>query len=95
MENHDKLFATVRGKNCEGEDFTEELEFSLLPPEEGSNYYGTGCYMAVEMSLSGRKLIDERYEKTKDIVFLAELFIRSWYGDNARSVTMRFSQEEE
>ena len=90
----EQMFATVSGKTCGGEDFTEELEFKMIPPEEGSSHYGTGYYMTVEMSLSGHQILDVRYERTTDIVLLAELFIRSWYGDNAKAVTMRFPEEK-
>ena len=95
MAKYEKMFATVSGKTCDGEDFTEELEFKMLPPEAGSRHYGTGYYMAVDMSLSGKQLLDVRYERTTDIEKLADLFIRSWYGDNARSVSKKFPLEGE
>ena len=92
MMRYDKLEATVSGKTSEGEEFTEELTFKMLPPKD-SNHYGTGYYMAVEMSLSGHQLIDARYERTTDVEILADRFIRTWYGDNTREITKRFPEE--
>lgn len=94
MMHYDKLNATVRGKTCEGKEFTEELAFKMLPPEEDGAQYGTGYYMRVEMSISGPQLIDVRYERTTDVEILADRFIRNWYGDNAREITKTFPGEE-
>lgn len=94
MMHYDKLNATVSGKTCEGEEFTEELTFKMLPPKEGEAHYGTGYYMTVDMSLSGRQLLDVWYERTTDVEILADRFIRTWYGDNAREITKRFPEEE-
>lgn len=88
-----KMFATVKGKTCEGEEFTENLEFTLLPPEKGSSYYGTGCYMRVDMSISGHKLCDVRYAKTTDIEILADRYIKDWYGQNAKEIWKQFPSE--
>lgn len=95
MLHYDKMYATVSGKTCEGEDFTEELKFTMLPPDKGTAYYGTGYYMSVDMSLSGHQLIDVRYERTTDVEILADRVIRNWYGDNAREIAKRFPKEEE
>lgn len=94
MMRYDKLNAVVSGKTCEGKDFTEELTFKMLPPKEGEAHYGTGYYMTVDMSLSGRQLLDVRYERTTDVEILADCFIRNWYGDNAREITKTFPGEE-
>lgn len=83
---HLKLFATVSGKTCEGEDFTEGLTFTLIPPAEGSEYYGTGYYMRVDVSTGRHHYIDVRYERTTDIEKLADGFIKGWYGKNAQEV---------
>ena len=91
---YDKLNAVVSGKTCEGKDFTEELTFKMLPQKEGEAHYGTGYYMTVDMSLSGRQLLDVRYERTTDVEILADRFIRNWYGDNAREITKTFPGEE-
>lgn len=50
--------------------------------------------MTVDMSLSGRQLLDVRYERTTDVDILADRFIRNWYGDNAREITKTFPGEE-
>lgn len=90
---YDTIFAKVTGKTCDGEDFTEELKFHLIPPTTKS-YYGTGYYMRVEMLLSGaHQLEDVRYAKTTDIEILADRFIRGWYGDNAKDVVKWFPAE--
>ena len=94
MMHYDKLNAVVSGKTCEGKGFTEELTFKMLPPKEGEAHYGTGYYMTVDMSLSGRQLLDVRYERTTDVEILADRFIRNWYGDNAREITKTFPGEE-
>ena len=89
-----KLLARVKGITCEGEPFVENLEFTLIPPETGSRYYGTGYYMRVKMSISGVQLEDVRYARTTDIEILADRFIKGWYGDNAREVIKQFPVEE-
>ena len=92
---YDKLHATVKGFTCEGEPFTEELDFQLIPPENGYFFYGTGYYMRVTMSLSGVQYEDVRYAKTTDIEILADRFIQGWYGPNARDVWMEFPPSKE
>ena len=85
----DTIFATVKGTTCDGDPFEEQLEFHLIPPADGEPHYGTGCYMRVKMSLSGVQLEDVRYAKTTDIEILANRFIKGWYGENAKEVTLR------
>lgn len=85
----DTIIAEVKGVTCEGEPFEEQLEFHLIPPANGEPYYGTGYYMRVKMSLSGVQLEDVRYAKTTDIEILANRFIKGWYGENAKEVTLR------
>ena len=80
----DTLNAVVKGFTCDGDPFTETLTFHLVKSE---SEYGTGFYMSVKMSLTGKKWIDVRYEKTTDINVLAARFIENWYGENAREVT--------
>ena len=92
---YDKLHATVKGFTCEGEPFTEELDFQLIPPAHGECYYGTGLYMRVKMSISGPQLVDVRYARTSDIEILADRFIQDWYGPNARDVWMEFPPSKE
>lgn len=89
---YDTMFAKITGKTCEGEDFTEECKFHLIPPAS-KNHYGTGYYMKVEMSISGTQLEDVRYAKTTDVEILADRFIRGWYGDNAKDIVKWFPAE--
>ena len=93
MEEYTKMFATVSGQTCEGEDFTETLTFTLIPPGKGLPHYGTGYYMKVDMSISGHQLLDVRYERTTDIEILADRFIKKWYGKNAHDVCKQFPAE--
>lgn len=90
---YDRMFATVKGVTCEGHEFTEELEFQLHHPKDGEIYYGTGCYMVVKMSMSGKQLEDVRYARTTDIEILADRFIKGWYGDNAKDIRKEFPIE--
>ena len=87
---YNKLKATVTGHTCEGEPFTEELVFTLIPPT--GEHYGTGYYMRVEMSLSGVQLEDVRYARLPDIEFLADRFIAGWYGKNAEEIIKEFER---
>lgn len=87
---YNKMNATVTGTTCDGEDFTEELQFKMIPPNENESYYGTGYYMIVKMSLSGERYCDVRYECTTDIEILADRFIKNWYGNNAKEIIKRF-----
>lgn len=79
-----KMKITVKGLNCELEPFTEICEFELIPPTD-NNHYGTGYYMMVKVN--GRKqLYDVRYERTTNIEILANRWIESNYGKNAREI---------
>lgn len=89
-----KMKATVKGVTCSGNRFVENLEFEMIPPKAGELHYGTGYYMTVNMSLSGRQLIDVRYDRTTDIEILADRFIESWYGENAHEIIKQFSKED-
>lgn len=81
--------ATVTGVNCAGNDFTEDLVFTMIPPKKGECHYGTGYYMTVKTS--GQTLLfDVRYERTTDIEILADRWIKNWYGANAREVVKQF-----
>ena len=80
--------ATVSGTTCEGPSFTENLEFTMIPPE-GSNHYGTGYYMTVKAPTQTH-LIDVRYERTTDVEILADRWIENWYGKNAQEVIKQF-----
>lgn len=84
-----KMQAVVIGTTCDGEPFKETNLFKLIPPTERS-YYGTGYYMVVERSLSDTAYCDVRYEGTTDIEILADRFISSWYGSNAKEVFKTF-----
>lgn len=88
---YDTMFAKIT-VTCEGEDFIEECKFHLIPPSS-KKYYGTGYYMKVKMSISGTYLVDVRNSKTMDIKILADLFIRKWYGNNAKNIEMWFPAE--
>ena len=89
---HTEMKATLMGTSEEGVDFTLELTFKLLPPEEGSEYYGTGCYMSVK-GPHNNQLVDVRYEKTTDIEILADRWIESNYGNCVNSVTKKFEED--
>lgn len=80
--------ATIKGTTCEGEAFTENLEFTMIPPDNNI-HYGTGYYMSVKEE-KRRELIDVRYERTTDIEILADRYIKSYYGENAHKVTKQF-----
>ena len=90
----DKLNATVQGTTCEGEPFTEDLEFSLLRPDPDTPHYGTGCYMRVVLSAGPPQLWDVRYAKTTNLGELASQFIDSWYGKNAEKITYHMNRKE-
>ena len=84
-----KMCATVKGTTEEGEDFTEIVQFTLLPPDNGASYYGTGCYMKV-VTPYRPVLVDVRYERTTDIEILADRWIKNFYGSNAKEVFKEF-----
>lgn len=92
---HDKLFATVKGTDCTGKKFEEELEFLLIPPTD-EYHYGTGYYMRVKALVTPyrkwNELIDVRYERTTDVEILADRFIEGFYGKNAEEVYKTFPQ---
>lgn len=98
IKKSSKLSATICGTNPEGVEFVEALAFGLIPPSD-DNYYGTGYYMSVErISLkdnisSQSENVDVRYEKMTDVQTLAERWIESHYGDNAKSVSMVVTYE--
>lgn len=85
---YNTMKATVSGTTCEGQPFTEELLFTMIPPEN-SNHYGTGYYMTVKTSTQTH-LIDVRYERTTDVEILADRWIENWYGKNAQEVIKQF-----
>lgn len=91
---YDKMRATVKGTDCEGNRFVEELEFNMLPPKD-NNYYGTGYYMNVKRYTNYYpkpmvELCDVRYEKTTDIEILADRYIKNYYGKNAEDIEKQF-----
>lgn len=83
-----KMWAKVTGV-ADGDAFTEDLEFTLIPPDESKSYYGTGYYMRVKTPYEV-KLIDVRYERITDIEILADRWMKNWYGDNAKDISKRF-----
>lgn len=87
-----KMNATVKGTTEDGEDFTELVRFTLLPPDKGTSYYGTGCYMRAVTPYHPH-LVDVRYERTTDIEILADRWIKSFYGNNAKEVIKEFPAE--
>ena len=89
-----RLNATVKGTDDEGKAFETELKFTLIPPKEGTAYYGTGYYMLVEMPES-KEYVDVRYKKTTDIEILADRFIESYFGENAKEVEKEFATYSE
>ena len=88
MNKYSKMKATISGMTCDGENFIEEILFEMLPPEN-SNHYGTGYYMSVKMQKQ-RLYIDVRYEKTTDVEILADRWIKSYFGNNAKEVVKEF-----
>ncbi len=95
-----KMRATVKGTTCEGEPFTDEIKFTLVPPNEGEMYYGTGCYMRVETtstietSMSKNvQFYDVRYERTTNVEVLADRIMKSLYGKNAEEIRTQFDEE--
>ena len=92
--------ATVKGTTCEGEPFTDEIKFTLIPPNDEEMYYGTGCYMRVETTSTIETFIskkvqfyDVRYERTADVEVLADRIMESLYGKNAEEITTQFDEE--
>lgn len=81
--------ATVVGVNCDGEPFTENLVFAMIPPKEGECHYGTGYYMTVKTPFHTH-LVDVRYERTTDVEILADRWMKGWYGANAHKITISF-----
>lgn len=81
-----ELFGILEGNNGE-RDFKHNLKFRLFPPEEGSEYYGTGCYMGVliDNNTDNEQCIDVRYEKTTNIEELAKRWVNGYYGDRVKS----------
>lgn len=88
MNKYSKMKATVSGVTCDGENFAEEILFEMILPKN-NNCYGTGYYMSVRMK-EQRLYIDVRYEKTTDVEILADRWIKSYFGNNAKEVTKEF-----
>lgn len=84
-----KMTATIIGITQDGQDFTEEVEFTMVPPKEGELHYGTGYYMTAKTPYQTH-LLDVRYEKTTDVEILADRWIKNWYGPNAKDVIKQF-----
>ena len=66
---------------------TTDWILTTVPPEEGSNYYGTGYHMtAVPIKDDGEPdrnaaiYWDMRYAGTIDINELADIWVRDYYG---------------
>ena len=89
MNKYSKMKATVSGVTCGGENFADEILFEMIPPEN-SNHYGTGYYMFVKLPGKQKLYIDVRYEKTTDVEILADRWIKSYFGNNAKEVTKEF-----
>ena len=85
-KNMNELKAIIKGETERGTKFEVKAKFNLLLPDEGEPHYGTGCYMAVDTG-ENHHLVDVRYEGTKDLKKLANRWIESYYGTNAREVT--------
>lgn len=90
---YNKMRATVKGTTYEKKPFTDNIKFELIPPKE-KKYYGTGYYMRVKIQDEKQYIdvrnIDVRYEKTTDIEILADRWIKSYYGENAKEITKQF-----
>lgn len=93
-----KATAVVSGVNCEGQNFTETVEFTLAPPKKDEPHYGNGYYMGVKIkgqpSFCGRPTfcVDLRYEAwfDGDIEEPASRWLRNWYGNNMMDCQMNF-----
>lgn len=90
--NNTTMKAIVKGTSCNGEAFVANLEFTMIPPKDGEDYYGTGYYMMVEETTDifpkRKDYCDVRYERTTDIKVLADMYIKNYYGKNAEEVFM-------
>lgn len=86
----EEMNVIVRGVSWKKNDFETALKFILIPPTEGSQYYGTGCYMLVENASTGIEVdyVDVRYTRTHDIRVLAERWVKWYYGKNLREIIM-------
>lgn len=89
VREEDKITATISGETERGKKFTVEVKFELYRPKEGDSYYGTGCYMGVDLP-SSDQYVDVRYLGTTDIKELAMIWIENWYSSNAKDI--RFSR---
>lgn len=87
-----KATAIVKGVNCAGEQFTEAVEFTLVPPEEGTAHYGNGYYMDVKVTGQPSYCVDLRYETwfNGDIEEPASRWLHNYYGENMRECQINF-----
>ena len=67
---------------------TTEWIITAIPPEEGTDYYGTGYYITAvpikdDGQLDGKAAIlwDMRYLGTNDIQKMADAWVRAYYGE--------------
>lgn len=89
-----RMKAAISGVTNSGRAFTVNVMFELFPPTEKS-YYGTGCYMGVEMYDAEMQFVndfsvDVRHEGTTDIDKLADAWIKGYFGENAQKVVKSY-----
>jgi hypothetical protein len=78
-----KLTLAVIGER-RGTKFKANIKFTLVPPET-RDYYGNGYYMNVEHD-NCIHYIDVRYSGTTDIDKLARIWVRNYFGNNAKEI---------
>ena len=76
------LKVVVMGKDNDGKMFSEMLDFHLMPPKKGEDYYGNGYMMSIKTKRHV-DYMDVRYQRTTDIEVLAERWVEAVYGENA------------
>jgi hypothetical protein len=69
---------TVRGKN-----FAERCEVIMKQTKSG-----TGCFMMVKCDSMGEFYVDIRYEHITDIIRLAKMWAKGFWGEKAREITV-------
>ena len=88
---YNTLKAAVRGISRDGKSFVAMVRFTVVPPKAGEAYCGNGYYMIVEeisdLFQKREEVVDARYAQTTDIEVLAERYIESHYGKNAKEVS--------
>lgn len=72
----------------EGENFTTDLMFTLIPPKE-KTFYGNGYYMKVDIKGNTFAWVNVRYSGKPDIKKLANQWIENYFGENAKEILIK------